>query len=236
MGHLDDPLNTFWQLFFLPPGGRSWSNQVEATAVATNGGLVLAPSAGRSLAVGIRPSNQLTFSPVIATANGGRSWSNGLIPQGLAASPDALAAGPSGQAVALVGNHRQHAGAHQPRRSRQLAAARDPASAGVVAGGAGLQPRLVGRGRLRGAAGGGGRQLRPTRGGRTTHPSRWWLAAGRTNTSRLAQRRHRPGAGLAVDQPRSGHAAGPVRPPPAPSWPRPGTTPPRGNLERCPRH
>ena len=103
MGHLDDPLNTFWQLFFRPANSSSWSDQVEATAVATNGGLVLAPSAGRSLTVGIRPSNLLTFSPLITTANAGRSWSNGLIPDGLAASPDALASSPSGQALALVG-------------------------------------------------------------------------------------------------------------------------------------
>lgn len=105
MGHLDDPLNTFWQLFFLPIGGTSWSDQVQATAVATNGGLVLAPAGARSLAVGVRPSNQLTFSPIVATANGGHSWANSLIPQGLAANPDALAAGPSGQAAALVNNH-----------------------------------------------------------------------------------------------------------------------------------
>ena len=45
MGHLDDPDNTFWQLFFRPAGSIAWSNQVEATATATNGGLVLARSA-----------------------------------------------------------------------------------------------------------------------------------------------------------------------------------------------
>lgn len=102
MGHVDQPLNTFWQLFFRPTGASTWSNQVEATAVATNGGLILAagPSA---LLVGVRPSNLLTFSPLLASSNGGRSWSTGLLPSGLAARPDALAAGARGHALALVG-------------------------------------------------------------------------------------------------------------------------------------
>ena len=42
MGDLGQPLNTFWQLLFRPAGTNSWSDRVEATAVATNGGLVLA--------------------------------------------------------------------------------------------------------------------------------------------------------------------------------------------------
>ena len=59
MGHLGQPLNTFWQLFFQPPGATSWSNQVEATATATNGGLVLASAGDRSVIVGVRPSVRL---------------------------------------------------------------------------------------------------------------------------------------------------------------------------------
>ncbi len=101
MGHLHDPLNTFWQLFFRPTGSSSWSDQVQATATATNGGLVLASAGGRFLVVGIRPSNQLHFSPIIATSNGGRAWTNGLT-SGLIARPAALAANESGQALALV--------------------------------------------------------------------------------------------------------------------------------------
>ena len=46
MGQLDEPLNTFWQLLYRPAGGTRWSNQVEATVVATNGGIVLAPLGG----------------------------------------------------------------------------------------------------------------------------------------------------------------------------------------------
>jgi len=100
MGRLDEPLNTFWQLFYRPKGARPWSNQVEATATATNGGLVLA-SAGPSLLVGVRPSVDLTYTPLISTSDGGRSWSDGLVVQELAARPDALATS-GGRALALV--------------------------------------------------------------------------------------------------------------------------------------
>ncbi len=101
MGDLRQPANTFWQLFFRRDGARTWSNQVEATATATNGGLVLAP-AGRSLLVGVRPSQLLTFTPLISTADAGGSWSTGLISQGLASRPTALAMSPGGGALALV--------------------------------------------------------------------------------------------------------------------------------------
>jgi len=102
MGNLSQPLNTFWQLFFRPPGAASWSNKVEAAATATNGGLVLASAVGRSVIVGIRPSARLTYSPLITTSDAGRTWSDGLVSEGLAARPDALAADASGHALALV--------------------------------------------------------------------------------------------------------------------------------------
>ena len=100
MGRLDEPLNTFWQLFYRPDGAVAWSNQVEATATATNGGLVLA-AAGHSLLVGVRPSVNLIFTPLISTSDGGRSWSDGLLTKELAARPDALAT-TGGQALALI--------------------------------------------------------------------------------------------------------------------------------------
>jgi hypothetical protein len=102
MGHLDQPLNTFWQLFFRPAGSASWSNQVQATATGTNGGLILASVHGGAVIVGVRPSNLLTFSPLISTADGGRSWSTGLVSQGLAARPDSLAANSPSQTLALA--------------------------------------------------------------------------------------------------------------------------------------
>ena len=104
MGDLSQPLNTFWQLFFQPTGTTSWSNKVEATAVATNGGLVLASAANQPFVVGVRPSNLLHFSPLISTDDGGHSWSSGLLQEGLAASPSALSTGLTGQTVALVGD------------------------------------------------------------------------------------------------------------------------------------
>jgi hypothetical protein len=102
MGDLSQPLNTFWQLFFQPTGTTSWSNKVEATAVATNGGLVLASAANQPFVVGVRPSNLLHFSPLISTDDGGHSWSPGLLQEGLATSPSALSTGSTGQTLALV--------------------------------------------------------------------------------------------------------------------------------------
>jgi len=107
MGHLGQPLNTFWQLFFRPAATDRWSDQVQATAVATNGGLILAGGATETL-VGIRPSNLLTFSPLISTSDAGRSWSTGLLPDGLASRPDALSDDTAeGPRLALVGGHGQ---------------------------------------------------------------------------------------------------------------------------------
>ena len=102
MGHLTQPANTFWQLFFRPNGSSSWSDDVKATAVATNGGIVVASTGGHSLLVGVRPSGLLRFSPLIATTDAGNSWSNGLVTKGLAEHPGALAADADGQDLALV--------------------------------------------------------------------------------------------------------------------------------------
>ncbi len=102
MGRLDQPLNTFWQLFFRPTGATTWSDKVEATAVATNGGLVLATASGQPFIAAVRPTNRLTFSPLIFTSDGGTSWSNGLLGQGLMARPAALSTAPDGQTLALV--------------------------------------------------------------------------------------------------------------------------------------
>ena len=101
MGHLQDPLNTFWQLPFRPTGASSWTNQVKATGTATNGGLVLAAN-GKDLAVAVRPSVDLTYTPLISTTDGGLAWSTGLIDEAITATPSALALGPSGQATAIT--------------------------------------------------------------------------------------------------------------------------------------
>jgi hypothetical protein len=98
MGKLDQPLNTFWQLFQLPRGGSIWSDHVSSLATATNGGLVLASPGGKSLLVGIRPANLLNYSPVVGTSNA-RSWSAG---PPIVGRVDALAASSTGQQVAVV--------------------------------------------------------------------------------------------------------------------------------------
>ena len=104
MGQLDQPLNTFWQLFYRPAGSTTWSNQVEATAVATNGGIALAPTGGNGVMVGVVPSDLLTFTPIIVTDDGGRSWQDGLIDAGLAKTPDSLASDGAGRTLALTGD------------------------------------------------------------------------------------------------------------------------------------
>jgi hypothetical protein len=104
MGRLDEPLNTFWQLLYQPGGRGSWSDQVEATATATNGGLVLSPG-GRDVVVGVLPSVNLKYTPLVTTADPGRSWSTGLIDAAVAPRPDALAGDEAGQGLALIAGH-----------------------------------------------------------------------------------------------------------------------------------
>ena len=102
MGHLQEPQNTFWQLLHSPDGRTGWTDDVAATATATNGGLVVG-TAGSEVAAGVVPSQALTFSPVVSTLDGGAHWTTGLIPGGLAPSAFSLALGPAGSAVALTG-------------------------------------------------------------------------------------------------------------------------------------
>jgi len=94
---------TFWQLLYRPPGSQAaWTDHVDATATATNGGIVLA-AAQPTVAAAVLPSDKLRFSPIVATATAGRSWTNGLLPAGVARRPDSLAIATTGQAAALVG-------------------------------------------------------------------------------------------------------------------------------------
>ncbi|MDA8063368.1 MAG: hypothetical protein M0T80_13235 [Actinomycetota bacterium] len=105
MGRLDQPVNTFWQLMYLPAGSGRWSDRVEATATATNGGLLVAGS-GDFLAVGILPSTLLRFSPMIATDDAGRSWSDGLVDSGIDAHAASLAVESPGAGLALTDSSR----------------------------------------------------------------------------------------------------------------------------------
>jgi hypothetical protein len=98
MGHLDQPLNTFWQLFFFPSHGERWSNHAGQLGIADNGGLLLAARGDRSLLVAVRPSNRLEFSAVASTTDG-RSWAPVTALEG---NPLSLAAGADGQDLALL--------------------------------------------------------------------------------------------------------------------------------------
>ena len=66
--------NNFWQLFIRPAGSTRWK-LVTPPGTADNGGLVLA-DAGGSLITGFRPSQNLTYTPLIQTSDGGQAWAS----------------------------------------------------------------------------------------------------------------------------------------------------------------
>jgi hypothetical protein len=93
----------FWQVFARAANSASW-RLVTPPGVAINGGIVASASGSGALTVAVRPSDDLTFSPLAATANGGASWSTGgPIDAAVAASPDALGAA-GNRLVALLGD------------------------------------------------------------------------------------------------------------------------------------
>lgn len=101
MGRIGDPLNTFWELFSRPSAASPWT-LVTPPGVADNGGLVVSPGLDSTLLTGFEPSQDLDFSPLALSSDAGRSWSPGLVPGGLAPVPDALAASPGAEALALL--------------------------------------------------------------------------------------------------------------------------------------
>jgi hypothetical protein len=102
MGHLKQPANTFWELFLRLAGKTSWVLDTPP-GVASNGGLVASDPTAGPLTVGFFISADLKFSPVARASNGGTTWSGGELPAPLATTPDALAVGPTGETLALVG-------------------------------------------------------------------------------------------------------------------------------------
>jgi hypothetical protein len=102
MGHLDQPINTFWQMFVTPGRTRRWA-LVTPPGVADNGGLVMTAPTPASLVAGFRPSQELAFSP-LATSRHPGAWAVGgpVTGGGLADVPDALSVSSTGRAVALV--------------------------------------------------------------------------------------------------------------------------------------
>jgi hypothetical protein len=94
---------TFWEVLVRTATSSTW-RLVTPPGVADNGGLVAAADTGNGLTVAVRPSQDLTFTPLASTADAGASWSTGgPISQGVASSPGALAV--SGrQLAALLAN------------------------------------------------------------------------------------------------------------------------------------
>jgi hypothetical protein len=94
--------DNFWQLFVRPAGASRWS-LVTPPGVGDNGGLVAAGGAGgTSLLVGVRPSQNLTFSPLAMSGDAGKNWTPGLLDAALADVPGAIAVGASGRTLALL--------------------------------------------------------------------------------------------------------------------------------------
>jgi hypothetical protein len=92
----------FWQVFVRPTATGAW-RLVTPLGVADNGGLVVASSGAGSLVTAFRPSQLLTYTPLAASTDNGAKWSSaGPLNAGLASAADALAAGPSGQLIALT--------------------------------------------------------------------------------------------------------------------------------------
>jgi len=91
----------FWQILIRPAASTAWQ-LVTPPGVADNGGLVAAGTGG-SLIVAVRPSENLTFSPLATSTDGGAQWRTGLIDASVAATPGALAASGSQLLAVLRG-------------------------------------------------------------------------------------------------------------------------------------
>jgi hypothetical protein len=93
--------DNFWELFARSPGTR-W-RLATPPGVASNGGIVAATAPAGPLVSAFRPSQDLTFSPLAATADTGRQWAQGnVLDAGLADLPAALAASRAGDLLALT--------------------------------------------------------------------------------------------------------------------------------------
>jgi hypothetical protein len=129
MGGSAAQYNNFWQLFVQPSGSTQWK-LVTPPGTADNGGLVMAAGTGGALITAFRPSQLLTYSPLVQTSDLGRTWS-ALSPldAALASTPDSLAAQPGvGKLLALLGTGTAEQGTPGGARWTTLATARALAS------------------------------------------------------------------------------------------------------------
>ena len=108
MGHVSEPLNTFWQLFVQEPSGP-WHLRTPP-GVATNGGILLssagADTGGQAITTGVLGSQLLDYSAQATSVDGGSTWTPTTFPGQLVAAPDALATAGDGEAALLVGTWR----------------------------------------------------------------------------------------------------------------------------------
>jgi hypothetical protein len=133
MGGSAAQYNDFWQLFVLPSGSTQWK-LVTPPGTADNGGLVMAAGTGGELITAFRPSNLLTYTPLVQTSDLGSNWA-GLNPldAAIASTPDSLAAQPdAGKLLALLRTGTAEQGSPGSTSWTTLATAR--ALAGTQAG------------------------------------------------------------------------------------------------------
>ena len=102
MGHLNDRLNTFWQMFHLAAGSTHWTLKTPP-GVATSGGLISSTGPSGSFTVGFGPSTFLHFSPLTQSTDQGATWpARGILPGALALGPDSLATSSDHRYLALL--------------------------------------------------------------------------------------------------------------------------------------
>jgi hypothetical protein len=102
MGGPASTFNNFWELFARPADGTGWK-LVTPAGVASNGGLVMTQSGSDTLVTGFRPTQDLSFSPLAASANTAGEWSEQPpLSPGLANVPSALAGDTAGRLLALT--------------------------------------------------------------------------------------------------------------------------------------
>ena len=128
--------NNFWQVFVRPGRAATWKLATPPGA-ASNGGITVAAGGGHALAAAIRPSQDLSFSPLASTSDDGVKWTqSGLLDARLAGYPDALAAAPGGGLIALTRTGDVELRAHPGSAWSRLATGREV----VTAAGPGCQP------------------------------------------------------------------------------------------------
>ncbi len=132
MGGSSATHNNFWQLFARPAANAPWT-LATPLGVADNGGISVAPTSGKSLVAIIRPSQDLSFSPLSASVDNGAKWSQaGLLDSALASYPDALAAAPGGTLIALTRNGSVEVSAHAGAPWTRLATRRSLAASAAA--------------------------------------------------------------------------------------------------------